>query len=80
MPENMPEHTLEAMAASTASLRDVVAALESEENRLAGELATVKAKRMAVSKALAALEDTTPKRRRGRPRKSAAKDATPVAA
>jgi hypothetical protein len=80
MPENMPENTLEAMAASTASLREVVAALEAEENRLAGELATVKAKRMAVSKALTALEDTTPKKRRGRPRKSDAKSAAPVAA
>jgi hypothetical protein len=79
MPENMPENTLEAMAASTASLREVVTALEAEENRLAGELATVKAKRTAVSKALTALEDTTPAKRRGRPRKSAAKS-TPVAA
>jgi hypothetical protein len=80
MPENMPDNALEALAASTASLREVVAALETEENRLAGELATVKAKRTAVAKALTALEDTTPKRRRGRPRKSVAKDTAPVAA
>lgn len=76
----MSDPTNDAVAASTTSLRDVLAALEGEENRLAGELATVKAKRTAVAKALTALEDTTPKRRRGRPKKSAAKDATPVAA
>lgn len=66
----MATDTLEAVAASTNSLREVVKALESEENRLGAELATVKAKRTAVAKALAALEDTTPKKRRGRPRKS----------
>lgn len=73
----MSTDTTEAVTASTASLKEVVAALEAEENRLATELATVKSKRTAVAKALAALEDTTPRRRRGRPRKS---DATPVAA
>lgn len=68
----MPTDTMEAVAKSTDSLRDVVTALEAEESRLATELATVKSKRTAVAKALAALEDTAPKRRRGRPRKNAA--------
>lgn len=75
----MPTDTMEAVAKSTDSLRDVVTALEAEETRLSTELATVKAKRTAVAKALAALEDSTPKKRRGRPRKTAT-DATPVAA
>lgn len=75
----MPTDTMEAVAKSTDSLRDVVTALEAEETRLSTELATVKAKRTAVAKALAALEDSTPKKRRGRPRKTVA-DATPVAA
>lgn len=66
----MSTEQLEAVAASTDSLRNVVAALEAEETRLSTELATVKSKRVAVSKALAALEDTTPKRKRGRPRGS----------
>lgn len=70
----------DAMEAATQSLRDVVSALEAEENRLAGELAGVKAKRTAAAKALAALEDSTPKKRRGRPRKSATTPAETVAA
>jgi hypothetical protein len=75
----MATDTLEAVAASTDSLKSVVAALEAEEARLATELATVKSKRTAVAKALAALEDTTPKKRRGRPRKTDT-PAEPVAA
>lgn len=75
----MATDTMEAMAKSTDSLRDVVKALEAEETRLATELATVRAKRVAVAKALTALEDTTPKKRRGRPKRSAATP-EPVAA
>ena len=66
----MPDDTNEVVEAGTAALRDAVTALTAEETRLAGELATVKAKRQAVAKALAALEDTKPRRRRGRPRKA----------
>lgn len=72
----MPTDTLQAVDASKVSLKEVVTALEAEEARLGAELATIKSKRVAVAKALAALEDTTPKKRRGRPRK----DAAPVAA
>lgn len=63
------DHT-EVINATTATLRDTVAALEQEESRLATSLATVRQKRVAVAKALEALADTTPRRRRGRPRKS----------
>lgn len=73
----MPTDTLQAVDASKVSLKEVVTALEAEEARLGAELATIKSKRVAVAKALAALEDTTPKKRRGRPRKDAA---APVAA
>lgn len=76
----MSTEQLEAVAASTDSLKNVVAALEAEETRLSTELATVKSKRVAVAKALAALEDTTPKKRRGRPRKNAEAPAEQVAA
>jgi hypothetical protein len=68
----MSNQTNDAVAASADSLRAVLTVLEDEENRLAGELATIKAKRTAVAKAVDALADSTPKRRRGRPRKSAA--------
>jgi chromosome segregation ATPase len=72
----MATDTLDAIKETTANLKNAVAALEAEESKLAGELATVKSKRQAVAKALAALEDTTPKKRRGRPRKDAAAQAT----
>lgn len=77
----MASETLDALKTTTDNLRTSVTALEAEEKRLGDELATVKSKRQAVAKALAALEDTTPKRRRGRPRKTAASEsAEPVAA
>lgn len=66
----MAPDTAEAVESSTIALRDAEATLVAEENRLASELATVKTKRMAVTKALAALSDDRPKRRRGRPRKA----------
>lgn len=65
----------DAIETATSSLRDAVTALEAEEARLAGELATVKTKRMAAAKALEALSGDKPKRRRGRPRKDAATEA-----
>lgn len=76
----VPTDMTEAITNSTASLKDAVAALEAEETRLAGELATVKGKRQAVAKALAALEDTKPRRRRGRPRKTDTPATEPVPA
>lgn len=63
------------LADATKTLKDTVELLQSEENRLASELATVKAKRQAVSKALTAMDDTRPRRRRGRPPASAAPSA-----
>jgi hypothetical protein len=65
---------------ATDSLKSLVVTLEGEESRLSTELATVKAKRVAVAKALAALEDDKPKKRRGRPRKSESTPAETVAA
>ena len=66
----MPADTLDTVREATGKLRETVEALSAQENALATELATVKGKRQAVAKALAALEDDKPRKRRGRPRKA----------
>lgn len=58
----------DAITVATASLRDAVTALEAEEKRVSAELADVKSKLAATSKALEALSGERPRRRRGRPR------------
>jgi chromosome segregation ATPase len=65
----MPTDTTDAVAKSTAALKEALTTLEAEETRLSEELATVREKRKALSTAVAALDPSAaaPKRRRGRP-------------
>jgi prefoldin subunit 5 len=67
-----PTTTAVVTDAAIAALRDTDAALDAEEKRLAKELADVKGRRKAVTKALTALTGDKPApRRRGRPRTNA---------
>lgn len=70
----------EPMAAAVSSLKDAVGVLEAEEARLSRELSDVKGKRQAAAKALEALGGSTPRRRRGRPRKTDEQRAAEAAA
>lgn len=54
------------------ALRELVSTLEAEEMRLSAELATVAGQRKDAAKTLASLSGETPRRRRGRPRKTEA--------
>lgn len=66
----MAESMNGAVESAVESARAAVVALKAEEDRLATELATVKAKRQAAEKLVSVLGDETPRRRRGRPKRT----------
>lgn len=78
----MPDQSNDLTAARDAareSMKAAVTAYTARETVLSTELASVKAERQAMEKTLATF-DAPPRKRRGRPPKSAADQATPAAA
>jgi|1185.fasta_scaffold01888_2 peptidoglycan hydrolase CwlO-like protein len=72
--------TSNAVATAVESLKAAVSALTAEEATKSAELAAIVNKRKAAQKALDAMSDTAPRRRRGRPRNADRQPAEAVAA